>query len=135
MPVMLLALLHGQAIPAFLSSYGTVLLVGAAALAMAGGTLLLGRLVRPHNPRVEKGLAYESGAEPGGDGWSQSHVRYYLYALLFVIFEIEVAFIAPWAVQVEDLGVFGLVEMTIFIAVLSLGLLYAWRKKVLSWDS
>lgn len=119
----------------FFSSYSTVLWVGAVAVSIAGGTLLLGRLVRPKNPQAGKGVAYESGADPVGDGWSQSHVRYYLYALLFVIFDIEVAFIAPWAVQVEALGVFGLVEMLIFVVILALGLLYAWRKKVLSWDS
>ncbi len=119
----------------FLRSYLTVLWVGLAATAMAGGTLVLGRLVRPSRPQPQKSLPYESGVEPVGDGWSQSHVRYYLYALLFLIFDIEVAFIAPWAVQVEKFGGFGLIEMLVFVAILALGLLYAWRKRVLSWDS
>lgn len=102
---------------------------------MAGGTLLVGRLVRPSRPQPQKSMPYESGADPVGDGWSQSHVRYYLYALLFLVFDIEVAFIAPWAVQVEEFGGFGLIEMLVFVAILALGLLYAWRKRVLSWDS
>ncbi len=71
--------------------------------------------------------------DPVGTGWSQSHVRYYIFALLFVMFEVEAVFIFPWAVGLEALGVFGLVEMIIFIVVLALGLVYAWRKGVLRW--
>ncbi len=119
----------------FLRSYLSVLWIAIAATALASGTLLLGRLVRPKRPAGQKSLAYESGADPVGEGWSQTHVRYYLFGLLFLIFDIEVAFIAPWAVQVEQLGAFGLIEMLVFVVILALGLLYAWRKKVFSWDS
>ena len=63
----------------------------------------------------------------------QSNVRYYVYALLFVMFDVEAVFIFPWAVNVEELGWFGLVEMTVFIVILTLGLVYAWRKGVLRW--
>jgi NADH-quinone oxidoreductase subunit A len=101
---------------------------------MAFGTLALGRLIRPSRPNDNKAQAYESGAEPTAGSWSQSHVRYYLYALLFVVFDVEVAFIVPWAVQVEALGGFGLVEMLIFVAILALGLVYAWRKDVFTWQ-
>ena len=68
-----------------------------------------------------------------GTGWSQSQVRYYIFALLFVMFDVEAVFIFPWAVQLEALGVFGLVEMIVFIVILALGLVYAWRKGVLRW--
>ena len=81
----------------------------------------------------QKYLTYESGVDPVGDGWSQSQIRYYIFALLFVMFDVEAVFIFPWAVRLEVLGVFGLVEMLIFIAILALGLVYAWRKGVLRW--
>jgi NADH-quinone oxidoreductase subunit A len=118
----------------FLHSYLVVGLVALVPIAMALGTLTLGKFVRPSDPSVNKLRTYESGVDPAGGGWSQSHVRYYLYALLFVVFDVEVAFIIPWAVQVEVLGTFGLVEMLIFVAILSLGLVYAWRKDVFKWQ-
>ena len=81
----------------------------------------------------QKLIAYESGVDPVGDGWSQSQIRYYVFALLFVIFDVEAVFIFPWATQLERYGGFGLVEMGVFIFVLLLGLVYAWRKGVLRW--
>ena len=73
------------------------------------------------------------GVDPVGTGWSQSQIRYYVFALLFVMFDVEAVFIFPWAVRLDAMAVFGLVEMAIFIVVLALGLLYAWRKGVLRW--
>jgi NADH-quinone oxidoreductase subunit A len=98
-------------------------------------SLLLGvsALLRPNKPTREKLLSYESGVDPVGDGWSQSQVRYYVFALLFVIFDVEAVFIFPWATQLERYGSFGLVEMGVFIGPLFLGLIYAWRKGVLRW--
>jgi NADH-quinone oxidoreductase subunit A len=106
-------------------------LIGAAAL-MFGAMLGAGRLLRPSRPQPEKFITYESGSDPVG-GWGQSNVRYYVYALLFVMFDVEAVFIFPWAVNLKSLGVFGLVEMFVFIVVLTLGLVYAWRKGVLRW--
>lgn len=106
-------------------------LIGAAAL-MVGAMLGAGRLIRPSRPQPEKFITYEAGSDPVG-GWGQSNVRYYVYALLFVIFDVEAVFVFPWAVRLESLGVFGIVEMTIFIVLLALGLVYAWRKGVLRW--
>jgi len=106
-------------------------LIGAAAL-MFGAMLGAGRLIRPTRPQQDKYISYESGSDPVG-GWGQSNVRYYIYALLFVIFDVEAVFIFPWAVNLKTLDVFGLVEMTVFILVLTLGLVYAWRKGVLRW--
>ena len=117
----------------FLRSYLTVVWFGLAAFLV--GSLLLGisALLRPNNPTPEKLLSYESGVDPVGDGWSQSQIRYYVFALLFVIFDVEAVFIFPWATQLERYGGFGLIEMAVFVAVLVLGLVYAWRKGVLRW--
>ena len=72
-------------------------------------------LVRPNKPGVEKLTTYESGVDPVGEGWSQSQVRYYIFALLFVMFDVEAVFIFPWATQLERYGGFGLVEMGVFV--------------------
>ncbi|EIT83809.1 NADH dehydrogenase subunit A [Fictibacillus macauensis ZFHKF-1] len=97
------------------------------------GALTAGRLLRPYKPRKEKYTTYESGIEPFHQSWIQFNVRYYLFALLFVIFDVETVFLYPWAVAYDKLGMFALIEMTVFIVMLAFGLLYAWRKKVLKW--
>src|SRR5206468_9567224 len=117
----------------FLRQYLTVAIFGGAAVMMVGLMLGAGRLVRPTRPQPQKYLNYECGVDPVGTGWSQSHVRYYIFALLFVMFDVEAVFIFPWAVKLEALGTFGLVEMIVFIVILALGLVYAWRKQVLRW--
>jgi NADH-quinone oxidoreductase subunit A len=116
----------------YFQAYFAVAVFMAAALGMVGAMLGVGRLLRPTRPQPQKLISYESGVDPLG-GWGQAHVRYYLYALLFVMFDVEAVFIFPWAVRLEALGVFGLIEMLVFIAILALGLLYAWRKGVLRW--
>jgi NADH-quinone oxidoreductase subunit A len=117
----------------FLRQYLTVAIFGVAAVGMVGAMLGLGSLVRPTRPQAQKYINYECGVDPVGTGWSQSQIRYYIFALLFVMFDVEAVFIFPWAVRLDAYGLFGLVEMTIFIVILALGLLYAWRKKVLRW--
>jgi NADH-quinone oxidoreductase subunit A len=117
----------------FLRSYLTVAIFGGAAVLMVALMLGLGSLLRPRRPTPQKYIAYESGVDPVGVGWSQSQIRYYVFALLFVMFDVEAVFIFPWAVRLEVLDVFGLVEMMIFIVILALGLVYAWRKGVLRW--
>ena len=117
----------------FLRGYFSVLVFGAAAVAMVGAMLGAGSLLRPRRPQAQKYIAYESGVDPVGAEWSQSQIRYSLFGLLFVLFEVETVFIFPWAVRIDTLGVFGLVEMLVFIAILALGLVYAWRKGVLKW--
>ena len=106
-------------------------LIGAGLL-MVGGMLGLGKLVRPDRPQPDKYVTYEAGSDPL-PSFGQANLRYYVYALLFVIFDVEAVFIFPWAVRLESLDTFGLVEMVIFIVVLTLGLVYAWRKGVLRW--
>lgn len=117
----------------FLRDYLNVVWFAAIALLLSGLLLGISALVRPNKPTREKLLSYESGVDPVGDGWSQSQVRYYVFALLFVIFDVEAVFIFPWATQLERYATFGLVEMGIFVFVLLLGLVYAWRKGVLRW--
>ena len=117
----------------FLRAYLTVVVFGGVAVLLVGGVLSLGRLVRPNRPQTAKYINYESGVDPVGSGFSQSQVRYYIFALLFVMFDVEAVFIFPWAMRLEIYDVFGLVEMAIFIVILALGLLYAWRKGVLRW--
>ncbi len=117
----------------FLRGWLTVAIFGALGLLLAGLLLGVSALVRPRRPSREKSLAYESGVDPVGDGWSQSQIRYYIFALLFVVFDVEAVFIFPWATQLERYAGFGLVEMAVFVFVLLLGLVYAWRKGVLRW--
>ena len=117
----------------FLRSYLIVFWFGLIALLLASLLLGIAVLVRPNNPNREKLLTYESGVDPVGEGWSQSQIRYYVFALLFVIFDVEAVFIFPWATQLERYAGFGLVAMGVFVGVLLLGLVYAWRKGVLRW--
>jgi NADH-quinone oxidoreductase subunit A len=121
------------AVSGFLRSYLTVVVFAGFAGLLVGAILGLSSLVRPRKPTREKVTNYESGVDPTGIGWSQSQIRYYVFALLFVMFDVEAVFIFPWAVQVDALAVFGLVEMLVFIVILALGLAYAWRKGVLRW--
>ncbi len=118
----------------YFESYLTV-----GAFAALGAVLVLvmlgvASIIRPSNPTRAKQLTYECGVDPVGSGWSQTYVRYYVFGLLFVIFDVEAVFIFPWAIVLEKLGVFALVEMLVFIAVLVLGLVYAVRKGVLRWE-
>lgn len=117
----------------FLRDYLTVIWFSAGALVL--GSLLLGlaALVRPSKPNPAKLIAYESGVDPVGMGWSQSQIRYYVFALLFVIFDVEAVFIFPWAASIERYGTFGLIVMIAFIVLLLDGLLYAWKRGLLRW--
>lgn len=95
---------------------------------------IIGPLLRPRKPTPEKQTTYESGNIPVGDSWVRFNVKYYIFALLFVIFDVETLFLYPWAVAYNQLGLFALIEMVIFITLLVVGLIYAWRKKVLEWN-
>ena len=107
-----------------------VLAFGVGLVAVAFGAA---RLIAPRRPLPAKLTTYECGIDPVGEGWSQSQVRYYIFALLFVVFDVEAVFMFPWATQLERYAGFGLVEMGVFVFVLLLGLVYAWRKGVLRW--
>ena len=121
------------AVSEFLRDYLTVAIFAGVAIGLLLVVLSLGKLIRPVRPQADKYLSYESGVDAVGSGWDQTPVRYYVFALLFVLFDVEAVFIFPWATQVEVYGWFGAIEMIVFIVILALGLLYAWRKKVLQW--
>ena len=123
----------------YLGDYVTVAVFLATGVLLVGVGLLVAGLLRPNHPNRFKSGIYECGIEPIGDGWSQTHIRYYIFALLFLIFDVEAVFIFPWALQVETfanagLGGYILIEMLIFITILLLGLVYAIRKGVLKWE-
>ncbi len=88
---------------------------------------------RPSNPNEAKLDTYECGVTTIGTSWIQFNFRYYYFALLFVLFDVEAVFLLPWAVQFRELGVFGLVEMAIFMVILVVGYIYAWRKRAMEW--
>ncbi|MDP9451882.1 MAG: NADH-quinone oxidoreductase subunit A [Actinomycetota bacterium] len=117
----------------FLRAYLTVAVFAGAAGLLVALLSTLGWALRPSRPTKQKAIAYESGVDPMGPGFGQSQVRYYIFALLFVLFDVEAVYIFPWALRLEGYGLFGLVEMGIFIVILALGLVYAWRKGVLRW--
>ena len=92
------------------------------------------RWLAPREPSAEKAAAYECGELPIGKPWIRFRVAYYIFALMFVVFDVEAVFLYPWAVIARRLGLYGLVEMLVFLAILVLGLVYAWRKGVLKWQ-
>ncbi len=96
--------------------------------------IVVAHFVAPRKPSSIKDATYECGLETSGDSWIQFRVQYYLYALLFVIFDVETVFIYPWAVAFKQLGLFAFVEMILFISILAVGLVYAWRKNILKWE-
>jgi NADH-quinone oxidoreductase subunit A len=91
------------------------------------------RLLRPTHTTAEKLLTYECGVDPVGEGWAQQHVRYYVFAYLYVIFAVDAVFLFPWATVFGGLGWVSVGEMAVFIGFIAVGLVYAWRKGVLTW--
>jgi NADH-quinone oxidoreductase subunit A len=117
----------------YFGQYATIGIFAVVGVALVFVTLQLARLVRPDVPHPEKYTTYESGIDPIGSGWQHTNVRYYIFALLFVVFDVEAVFLFPWAIVFERLGTQAFVEMLIFIAILALALLYAIKKRVLEW--
>ena len=95
--------------------------------------LTASKLLRPRNGGPERQTTYESGMEPIGGAWIQFNIRYYMFALVFVVFDVETVFLYPWAVAFSQLGLLAFVEALIFIAILVVALVYAWRKGVFRW--
>jgi NADH-quinone oxidoreductase subunit A len=97
-------------------------------------SVLLGALkIRPKHPNPVKSATYECGVETVGDAWGQFNVRYYIIALLFVLFSVEAVFLYPWAVAFRQLGLFALIEAVLFVLILVVGYVYAWRRQALEW--
>ena len=114
-------------------SYLLVAVMAIIAVAFAVSPLVIARVLSPRKPGAEKQAIFECGLESKGDPWVQFNVQYYIYALAFVIFDIEVVFLYPWAVAFTDLGLGGFLAMAVFILILAESLIYLWLKGVLSW--
>lgn len=119
---------------AYLTKYLAIIVFIFIALAFGVVTLAISYLVQPKYPEPEKLSAYECGSEPFSDARMPFPVRYYIFAMLFVIFDVEVIFLYPWAVVFNKIGLIGLVEMMIFIGLFVVAYVYAWRKGALEWD-
>ena len=115
------------------SLYFPVIAVFAVAFAVPLAPLLLGTLVRPRRSYREKLLPYESGNPPMGEPRYRFSVKFFIIAMLFVVFDVEVAFLYPWAVAFDDIGMLGFLEMMLFIYFLVIGFIYAWRKGAFEW--
>ncbi|MGH3472429.1 MAG: NADH-quinone oxidoreductase subunit A [Nocardioidaceae bacterium] len=118
---------------AYLSTYLPVLAVIVVGVGLVTAVLATNRLLRPARPTPQKLLSYECGVDPVGQGWAQMHVRYYVFAYLYVVFAVDAIFLFPWATVFEGLGSGTIGEMGVFIGVVTVGLAYAWRKGVLTW--
>jgi NADH-quinone oxidoreductase subunit A len=124
----------------YFRQYGIIAILVVVAFLVPAGVLFVSWLtslvgIRPSNPNSIKSSLYECGVQPiGPNRWTQFNFRYYTYALLFVIFEVETVFIYPWAIHFKQLGLFALVEMLLFVMILGVGLIYAWRKQALEWE-
>ena len=115
-------------------NYVPILIFTGIAVAFGAVSLLLGWVLRPNRPYRAKLAPYESGSPLFSDARVQFPMRYYIIAMLFVIFDIEIVFLFPWAVAFKKLGLVGVVEMAIFIGILVVGFWYAWKKGALEWD-
>jgi len=118
----------------YLANYFPVLVFIAVTFAFGAGTLVVSYFLQPNLPDPEKLSAYECGSEPFSDARMPFPVRYYIIAMLFVIFDIEILFLYPWAIAFDQIGVIGMVEMMIFIGLFVVGYVYAWKKGALEWD-
>ncbi|MBV9098389.1 MAG: NADH-quinone oxidoreductase subunit A [Frankiaceae bacterium] len=119
----------------YFGGYALVGLLGLVGVGFVAGGLGANRLLRPWRITPGKLLTYESGVDPVGEDWSQSHVRYYVYAFLYVVFAVDAVFLFPWATvfALAGFGAISLGEMFVFLGFLAVGLVYAWKKGVLTW--
>jgi NADH-quinone oxidoreductase subunit A len=117
-----------------LTEFAKVLLFLFIGVVFVLGALITNRLIRPHRPNAEKSTIYECGEEPIGNPWVRFNIRFYTVALIFLIFDVEVVFLFPWAVVYKELGLFAFIEMVVFLLILILGYAYAWAKGDLEWD-
>ena len=114
-------------------SYGVVAAILVLGLGGLVGAFALNKALTITYPTTEKLKTYESGVDPVGEGWAQVHIRYYLFAYLYVIFAVDAVYLFPWATVFAAVGIASLIEMFIFLAFVAVGLLYAYRKGILSW--
>ena len=118
----------------FLKDYLPIILFLVIALILSAGFILINFLLSPNNPDPEKLSAYECGFEAFGDSRMEFDVRFYLVAILFIIFDLEIAFLFPWAISLGNIGAFGFWSMMVFLGVLTIGFIYEWKKGALEWE-
>ncbi|MDH5767436.1 MAG: NADH-quinone oxidoreductase subunit A [Nitrospirota bacterium] len=116
------------------SNYLPILIFLIIATAFGLGALLIGEIFRMKRPYFEKLMPYESGITPTGEPQFRFSIRFYIIAMLFVVFDIEAIFIYPWAIVFDKIGIFAFIEMVIFIVILLIGYIYAWKKEAFKWD-
>ncbi len=117
-----------------LQEYVPLLLLIGFVVANAIGMLVVSVLVSPQRPTLIKAAPYESGMPPLGGTRERFSVKFYMVAMLFIVFDIETVFMIPWGVAFRDLGLFGLIEMLVFMVILFVGYIYAWKRGALEWD-
>ena len=118
----------------FLNNYLTIIIFLAIALILSFGFLILNFAFSPKNPDPEKLSAYECGFEPFNDSRMEFDIRFYLVAILFIIFDLEIAFLFPWAITLGNIGYFGFYSMMLFLSILTIGFIYEWKKGALDWE-
>ena len=118
----------------FLMDYFSIILFLIIALILSCGFILLNFVFSPKNPDPEKLSPYECGFEPFDDSRMEFDVRFYLVAILFIIFDLEIAFLFPWAISLGKIGLFGFISMMIFLFILTVGFIYEWKKGALDWE-
>jgi NADH-quinone oxidoreductase subunit A len=117
-----------------LGNYFPILLFIIVGLAVGVGPIVMGKLLSPHRPDDEKNSPYECGFEAFEDARMKFDVRYYLVAILFILFDLEIAFLFPWAVVIREIGLFGYLAMMVFLGILVVGFVYEWMKGALEWE-
>ena len=117
-----------------LENYLPVLIFITIGLLIGVVPIIIGFILGPHKPDSEKLSPYECGFEAFEDSRMKFDVRYYLVAILFIIFDLEIAFLFPWAVVLDDIGLFGFVAMAVFLGILTIGFIYEWKKGALEWE-
>ena len=117
-----------------LNNYLTIIIFLAIALILSLGFLILNFAFSPKNPDPEKLSAYECGFEPFNDSRMEFDIRFYLVAILFIIFDLEIAFLFPWAITLGNIGLFGFFSMMLFLFILTIGFIYEWKKGALEWE-
>ena len=118
----------------FLKDYLSILIFLFIALGLSIGFIVLNFIFSPSNPDAEKLSAYECGFEPFSDSRMEFDVRFYLVAILFIIFDLEIAFLFPWAISLSNIGVLGFWSMIVFLVILTVGFIYEWKKGALEWE-
>ena len=118
----------------FLKDYFSIMLFLFLALGLSIGFIILNFVFSPKNPDPEKLSAYECGFEPFNDSRMEFDVRFYLVAILFIIFDLEIAFLFPWAISLGTIGLYGYISMLIFLFILTIGFIYEWKKGALDWE-